>query len=58
MRSIRTAAPMVEFSVGIYRLLLHAYPARFRRDYGPEMTGVFLDSCLRTLREGGAAGMI
>ena len=50
--------PLVEFSTGLYRLLLHAYPARFRRQYGSEMAGVFLDCCLRTFRERGAPGMI
>jgi len=50
--------PLVEFSSGVYQLLLHAYPTRFRRAYGPEMAGVFLDSCLRSYRQSGAIGMI
>jgi hypothetical protein len=48
----------VELSAGLYRLLLHAYPSRFRREFGPEMAGVFLDSCLRSYRQGGGVGMI
>jgi hypothetical protein len=47
----------VMFSVRMYQLLLHAYPAKFRQDYGPHMAQVFQDCCLRMVRQGGANGM-
>jgi len=31
----------------LYRLLLHLYPAEFRREYGPEMTQIFRDRARR-----------
>lgn len=58
MNSSPAHLPIVELSTGVYRLLLHAYPARFRRQYGAEMAGVFLDSCLRSYRQSGGVGII
>jgi LPXTG-motif cell wall-anchored protein len=47
----------VMFSVRMYQLLLHAYPAKFRQEYGPHMAQVFQDCCLRTINEGGTNGI-
>jgi hypothetical protein len=49
--------PQVMFSVRMYRLLLSAYPAKFKQEYGPHMAQVFQDCCLRAIRQGGANGM-
>lgn len=43
----------VTVSVRVYQLLLNAYPAKFRQEYGTEMMQVFQDSCLRAFRQGG-----
>jgi hypothetical protein len=51
-------SPIISLSTAVYGLLLFAYPARFRRHYGLEMAGVFLDSCLRSYRQSGGIGMI
>lgn len=48
----------VTFSIRIYQLLLHAYPAEFRQEYGAHMMQVFQDCCLRTVRQGGGNGMV
>jgi len=48
----------VVFSVRIYQLLLRSYPIKFQQEYGSEMTQVFQDCCLRTVRQGGTNGMI
>jgi serine/threonine protein phosphatase PrpC len=40
-----------------YRLLLLAYPAKFRRSYGYEMAQTFRDCCRETLREEGNWGL-
>ena len=42
----------------IYRLLLRAYPASFRRRYGGDMAQVFRDCCRDTYRHNGALGVI
>jgi hypothetical protein len=42
----------------VYRVLLAAYPARFRRAYGPEMTQVFGDCCRAAYRCRGASGLL
>jgi hypothetical protein len=54
-KSVET--PILTSSVRVYRALLAAYPATFRREYGPHMLQVFRDSCLRTFAERGTAGM-
>ena len=41
----------------IYRVLLQAYPARFREVYGPPMAQVFRDCCREAERRAGAAGV-
>jgi len=42
----------------IYSLLLYAYPAPFRREYGRHMAQVFRDDTRHTLRESGTAGLV
>lgn len=49
---------MLSLSNRIYTLLLHAYPAPFRREYGREMAQVFRDDVRGTLRESGTAALI
>lgn len=49
---------MVSFSGRVYALLLLAYPARFRREYGPEMAQVFRDDLHGTLRNKGTSGLV
>lgn len=48
----------VTFSIRIYQLLLYAYPAEFRQEYGPHMMQVFQDCCLRAMGQGGRNGLI
>jgi len=44
-------------SIRIYRVLLRAYPASFRRDYGEEMAILFQEMAEDALCRGGAAGL-
>ena len=48
----------VEFSVRVYELLIRAYPASFRREYGNEMTQVFRELARDALRQRGALGIM
>ena len=50
--------PLVATSLAVYRLLLAAYPARFRSEYGPWMAQAFRDQCLRAGRASGTAGLL
>lgn len=45
-------------SCRVYRILLHTYPATFRREYGPDMAQVFQDKCRAELAGGGASGLL
>jgi len=58
MNSKPAELPVVAFSVGVYQMLLNAYPANFQEEYGSQMMQVFEDCCLRTVRQGGANGMV
>jgi len=49
---------LVMVSVQLYRILLTAYPTKFRREFGSYMMQVFRDCCLKTIRQSGANGMI
>ena len=49
---------LVALSNATFHLLLFAYPARFRREYGPHMAQAFRDCCLRALRQAGLPGML
>jgi lipopolysaccharide/colanic/teichoic acid biosynthesis glycosyltransferase len=42
----------------VYRLLLAAYPPRFRQDYGAQMAQLFRDCCRDMYRERGTAGLL
>jgi len=48
----------VRFSVGVYRLLLAAYPKAFRDEYGPHMVQVFQDLSIRAYRQNGSDGIL
>lgn len=58
MISKPTDLPIVVFSVKVYERLLYAYPTKFRQEYSSEMSQVFRDCCLRTLRQSGTSGMV
>ncbi len=45
-------------SVRLYRFLLLAYPAPFRRDYGESMVQVFRDICRDAVRQQGDKGLL
>ena len=47
-----------EILVRIYRLLLVAYPASFRREYEQEMISVFRDMAEAAWRRGRRAGLL
>ena len=49
--------PLVSLSVRVYRLLLVAYPAKFKQEYGPHMLQVFGDYCTHVFRQNGVQGM-
>ena len=48
----------LQLSAGVYRLLLLAYPQRFRQEYGTHMAQVFMDCCWAALRRSGPAGVL
>lgn len=48
----------IELSIRMYQFLLHAYPARFRQEYGSHMAQVFQDCCLRAVRQSGRRGLL
>ncbi len=50
--------PAVSASVCLYRLLLVAYPRRFRREYAESMVQVFRDCCREAERQRGARGIV
>jgi len=50
--------PLIILSVKTYKVLLAAYPAKFRNEYGPHMSQVFRDCCLRAFRQNGTIGML
>jgi hypothetical protein len=52
-----TEATLLAFFNQLFRLLLHVYPASFRREFGLEMAQVFRDDMRATLREDGLTGM-
>lgn len=49
---------MVALSVKLYQALLMTYPTRFQHEYGLQMTQVFRDCCLRSVRQDGTNGMV
>jgi hypothetical protein len=54
-RTIQT--PLLSLSERVYRMLLIAYPAAYRREYGALMVQVFRDMCRDSYRQGGAAAV-
>jgi hypothetical protein len=48
----------LEISVRIYRMLLGAYPASFRRQYGDEMAEVFREMAEEAVRRRGALALV
>jgi hypothetical protein len=51
------ASKVLSTSDCIYRLFLLAYPAAFRRDFGPDMAQVFRDSCRDAYQQRGTLGV-
>jgi hypothetical protein len=51
-------SPFVVWSLWLYRLLLAAYPAPFRAEYGPEMFQVFRDTARDEYRQRGLWGLL
>ena len=49
---------IIAISEHLYRWLLRAYPANFRRRYASQMAQVFLDCCHEAYRQGGARGVL
>lgn len=49
--------PLLSLSTGFYRLLLYAYPAPFRRDFGREMAQLFRDDARDTLQRHGPVAL-
>jgi hypothetical protein len=58
MARLKRQERIIAFSAWLYGLFLRAYPETFRREYGPRMTRVFLDSCRDTLQRHGMAALI
>lgn len=48
---------LIDVSVWLYRLLLAAYPASFREEYGEAMVQLFGDTARDALRRGGVLGL-
>jgi hypothetical protein len=55
--STRDCTP-VALSLGLYRILLAAYPKAFRQEYGEHMQQVFRDLSLRAYQQNGPGGML
>jgi Domain of unknown function (DUF1835) len=49
---------IIALSEGVYRWLLVAYPAAFRRQYGLQMMQVFLDCCCKAYERNGTRGVL
>jgi hypothetical protein len=49
---------LIIWSTRLFRIFLVLYPARFRRDYGREMTLVFRDTCRQAQRGQGTMGIL
>ena len=52
------AKRILTISNSLYRLLLVAYPAEFRREYGRHMAQVFRDRCVEEQRRRGITGLM
>jgi hypothetical protein len=49
---------LIELSLAVYRLLLAAYPAGFRQEYGEAMAQLFRDTALDGYRQRGHRGLL
>jgi hypothetical protein len=49
---------IIGVSTELHRPLLCLYPPQFHAEYGPKMTQVFRDCCLRSFHQAGAVGMV
>src|SRR5215211_6857776 len=58
MMRIRMSQRLIGASDWLYRLLLHAYPRDFRREYGSQMAQVFHDCCREAQHRSGVPGVI
>lgn len=58
MRTNSEDSPLVSLSVKAYRLLVSAYPAAFRQEFGTHMLQLFGDYSRRQYRQKGASGML
>ena len=58
MATLATRSRALTISDRAYRILLAAYPAAFRRRYGPEMAQVFRTCCRLAYRASGASGVL
>lgn len=58
MKSNSTDEPIIVLSVNFYRLLLFAYPAGFRKEYGPHMVQLFRDCSFRSYAQDGPTGVL
>jgi hypothetical protein len=50
--------PAIKLSVKVYQVLLVAYPIKFQQEYGPHMSQVFRDCCLRVFEQERAIGLL
>ncbi len=58
MTILQTTDPTsIRRSVHLYNLLLNAYPAPFRGEYGRHMAQVFREACLDAVRRSGSQGL-
>ena len=55
---MRARFELLIISCRIYRLLLYAYPTRFRRAFGTEMAQAFRDDARSTLQSSGIPGLV
>ncbi len=53
----RRGRRLVDVSLLVYRVLLYAYPARLRREFGAEMAQVFRENCVQAYCHRGRRGL-
>ena len=58
MTTIPSENTTVRLSAKVYRVLLRAYPAAFREEYGAHMLQVFQDYSVRTYEQSGIQGIL
>jgi hypothetical protein len=55
---MRGQSPLARFCAAAYRVLLHLYPPRFRREYGAEMAQLFADLSRDADQRNGTTGVL